>query len=200
MLCRAIFLCAFLTSILTHSQTKNNDWQIGVGGALTVFSKSDASFIGDRAMVQIPRLNLTMPINNNFSVDGALSFNTVDLFVTNSVKYFSMDGSLRYSFNNVLQNFYPYVFAGGSLVDSERKMTPTLNLGAGATYWISDSIGLNTQLYYKHSFEGYQSMRSHIQVTGGFVFVLNFLNRGGSSRSSRRIKTGATGCYFNQMK
>ena len=54
---------------------------------------------------------------------------------------------------------------GGSIVDSERKMTPTLNIGAGGIYWITDRIGINPQVYYKYSLESYESMRSHIQGT-----------------------------------
>lgn len=198
MLYRTLFLCLF-TPMLLQAQSKNSDWQIGVGGAVVFFNQSDVSFIGDKTLFQIPRLNLTMPINEKLSVDGALSFNTFnDIgFIKNSVSYFSADGSLRYNFNEVLQNFYPYVFAGGSLVDSERKMTPTLNIGAGGTYWLNDTIGLNTQLYYKHSFEGYESMRSHIQVTGSLVFAIGNTKKRGSFKGS---KASRRGCYYDQIK
>lgn len=189
----------FLFVFCTHSIiAQNNKWHIGIGGAVTVFGKKDAAFIGDRAMFQAPRLNLTLPLNEKLSVDGAVSFNSFDIgFIKNAVKYFSIDGSLRYNFTELFNNLNPYVFAGGSLVDSERKMTPTLNVGTGATYWLSNSFGLNTQLYYKHSFEGYESMRSHIQVTGGIVFSFGRINRRASFKTSRASRAG---CYYDQIK
>lgn len=179
----AITAC-FSTAVF--SQNLNDSWQIGVGAGITKFSKSDAAFIGDQYLFQVPTLSLTMPIGESFSLDGAVSFNTLnDIgFISNSVKYLSMDASFRYNFNAVLNKFAPYVFAGGSLVDSERKMTPTLNLGAGGIYWVTEKIGINPQLYYKHSFENYESMRSHIQGTLAVVFKLNWNNSGKSSSNS----------------
>ncbi|TYP99863.1 outer membrane protein with beta-barrel domain [Tenacibaculum adriaticum] len=187
-----VIVFAFCSSLV--AQTKNNKWQIGVGASIVKFGEEDAAFIGDQYLFQVPRLNLTAPITENISIDGALSFNTFDIgFITNSAKYFSMDGSVRYRFTNVSESFYPYVFAGGSLVDSERKMTPTLNFGAGATYWFSEGLGINSQLYYKYSLESYESMRSHIQVTIGLVFVIKNLSSGGRSGGS----VGGS-CYYNQ--
>ena len=71
-------------------------------------------------------------------------------------------GSIRFHFKTEA-TIYPYVFVGGSLVDSERKMTPTINAGAGATHWISDKIGINAQIYYKHSLESFSSMRTKLK-------------------------------------
>ena len=189
----AIFTC-LTTSVF--SQNLNDSWQIGIGFGITKFSESDAAFIGDQHLFQVPTLSLTMPIGDRFSLDGAMSFNTIDDvgFISNSVKYFSMDASFRYNFDAVLDKLAPYVFVGGSLVDSERKMTPTLNIGAGGIYWVSDNIGINPQLYYKHSFEGYESMRSHIQGTLGIVFKLNWNNSGSSGRRSSAKHLG--GCMI----
>lgn len=189
----AIFTC-LTTSVF--SQNLNDSWQIGVGFGITKFSESDAAFIGDQYLFQVPTVSLTMPIGDRFSLDGAMSFNTIDDvgFIKNSAKYFSMDASFRYNLNAVLDKFAPYVFIGGSVVDSERKMTPTLNVGAGGIYWVSDNIGINPQLYYKHSFEGYESMRSHIQGTLGVVFKLNWNNGGGDNGRNAAKHLG--GCMF----
>ncbi|WP_299833985.1 outer membrane beta-barrel protein [uncultured Tenacibaculum sp.] len=179
----------------TESSKRERKWQIGIGTAVVKFSNEDAAFIGDKNMIQIPRLNLTMPIGNNLSLDGAMSFNSFGVgFIDNSVKYFSLDGSVRYNFNNLSEDFVPYVFAGGSLVDSERKMTPTLNIGAGLTYWISKSFGLNTQVYYKHSLEMFESMRSHIQITGGIVYSFDIA----SMFAGKPTSSIGGACYFNQ--
>ncbi|MCH3883780.1 hypothetical protein [Tenacibaculum aquimarinum] len=184
---KTIIILFLLTSFLVKAQDTKNTWQIGVGVSVVKFSDENASFIGDRYLFQIPRLNLTMPINERFSVDGALSFNTIDNFslVQNSARYISADFSLRYNIDQLFDNFYPYVFAGGSLVKSNLKMTPTLNIGAGSTYWFLENWGANGQLYYKYSFEGYESMRSHLQGTLGIVYNLGDSLFGGRGSSGK---------------
>lgn len=198
MIYKKVLLVLFVALNATiFAQVKNHEWQFGVGTSVVKFADKDAAYIGDRYMFQAPRLNLTIPITENFSVDGALSFNTFDIgFIENSAKYFSMDGSVRYIFTGLNENLLPYVFVGGSLVDSERKMTPTINAGAGLNYWFTDTFAVNSQLYYKHSLESFESMRSHIQVSLGVVFALDFqdLFSTGASRST----TGGS-CYYNQF-
>ncbi|MGG8495880.1 hypothetical protein ACQY1Q_05655 [Tenacibaculum sp. TC6] len=171
----AVF-CLVSSSII--SQNLNESWQIGIGGAITKFNESDAAYIGDQYLFQIPRFNLTMPIGERLALDGAISFNTLDNagFIKNSAKYFSLDGSLRYNFDAIIDNFSPYVFVGGSVVDSERKMTPTFNIGAGGIYWVSNRIGINPQVYYKHSLDSFESMRSHIQGTLSLIIKLDWNN------------------------
>lgn len=169
-----VFVLGFTNLI---AQTKNNEWQVGVGLGITKFSDVDALLIGDKYQFQIPRLNVTMPINDNFAVDGAVSVNTFDtgFIANNDIKYLSVDTSIRY-FYDVADVFFPYVFTGVSVTESSFKLTPTFNVGAGATFWINDIFGLNTQVYYKYSLNSFESMRSHIQVTGGMVFALNLFD------------------------
>ncbi len=176
---KSFFVAVFI--LVTSSvigQNLNDSWQIGFGAGITRFSAEDAAYIGDATIFQVPRFNITMPVSDRVSLDGAVSFNTIEDvgFIKNSASYFSIDGSVRYNFDAVLERFAPYVFVGGSVVDSERKMTPTLNFGAGGVYWISNRVGINPQLYYKHSFEGYESMRSHVQGTLSIIFKLDWFN------------------------
>lgn len=157
------------------AQTRNKEWQVGIGAGVTMFSDEDALFIGDKTQFQIPRVNITMPLTNNLAIDGAISFQTLDFgFITNEdgTNYLSLDASLRY-FYNLSDILYPYVFAGASLTDANLKITPTFNIGAGATFWINDIVGFNTQIYYKYSLDSFESMRSHIQITAGMVFALD---------------------------
>jgi len=184
---KILLLFVFITCFSVFSQTEKNEWQIGVGASVTGFSDEDAVFIGDKFQLQIPRLNLTMPLTDHLALDGAMSFQTVDFnFISNDAKYFSMDASLRY-FYGIGDSFYPYVFVGTSITDSSYKVTPTFNVGAGATYWINNKFGLNTQIYYKYSLDSFESMRSHIQITGGLVFAFDIrsvFNRRNSSAGS----------------
>lgn len=195
---KKVFLLSFIFSITTSviSQNLNDSWQIGAGIGIVKFGKNDGAFIGDQHLFQVPRLNLTMPLGERFSIDGAVSFNTFDVgVIKNSAKYFSMDGSFRYNFNPLFKNFAPYVFAGGSIVDSDRKMTPTLNFGAGGIYWVTQALGINPQLYYKHSFEGFESMRSHLQGTLSVVFRLNWDNIFIGGNNAGRTAKGKLHCF-----
>lgn len=189
------FLCCLGSTVI--AQNLNGSWQIGVGVGVTKFGKNDAVFIGDQHQFQVPRVNLALPIGERFTIDGAISFNTIDIgFIKNSAKYFSMDGSVRYNFNPLFENFAPYVFAGASIVDSDRKMTPTFNIGAGGIYWINQNIGINPQLYYKHSFESFESMRSHLQGTLAVVFRLNWDNIfSGGNHAARTSRNKTMHCF-----
>lgn len=193
---RILLITILCFSMNSFSQNLNDSWQIGIGIGVTKFSETDAAFIGDAYLFQTPVVNLTMPIGERLSLNGAMSFNTINDIgiISNSANYFSMDGSLRYNFNAIFEKFAPYVFAGGSIVDSERKMTPTINIGAGGIYWLNDKIGINPQIYYKHSLESYESMRSHIQGTLSVVFKLDWNNSSGGIKG----KTSSS-CYYNQF-
>ncbi|WP_422089840.1 hypothetical protein [Tenacibaculum ovolyticum] len=193
---RILLITILCFSMNSFSQNLNDSWQIGIGIGVTKFSETDAAFIGDAYLFQTPVVNLTMPIGERLSLNGAMSFNTINDIgiISNSANYFSMDGSLRYNFNAIFEKFAPYVFAGGSIVDSERKMTPTINIGAGGIYWLNDKIGINPQIYYKHSLESYESMRSHIQGTLSVVFKLDWSNSSGGIKG----KTSSS-CYYNQF-
>ncbi len=193
-------LCFTMISMPVCSQNLHNSWQITLGMGVTKFSNSDADFIGDNNMFQLPAMSLTIPIGKRLSVDGALSINSIDDvgFMSNTARYFSLDGSLRYHFDAVFKKFSPYVFTGLSAVDSDRKISPTINIGAGGIYWVSDKIGINPQLFYKYSLETSESMRSHIQGTLGVVFRLSWMYD--SNNRSRRASKSRPSCNYNQFK
>lgn len=164
-----VLLCCFSNII---AQTRNHEWQVGVGAAITKFGNEDAFLIGDKYQFQIPRINITKPLTDNLAIDLAFSANTFDLgFIENTSSYLSVDASLRYFFD-IGNVFFPYVFAGASVADSEFKLAPTINVGAGASFWFNDVFGINAQAYYKNSLDT-DNLPSHIQVTAGMVFALN---------------------------
>ena len=69
----------------------------------------------------------------------------------NEVTYFSFDGMLKYSLNDVLNwgKLEPYVGVGlgNTWMDSESWMTTNGSLGMN--YWFSDVLGLTAQVDYK---------------------------------------------------
>ncbi len=161
-----VFSCGII------AQTRNNEWQVGVSAGVTKFGDEDINIVGDRYQFQIPRLNVVKPISNNLAIDAAISFTTFDVgVITNDATYFSFDTSLRYFFD-IGDRFYPYAFAGAGISDVGIKVAPTINVGVGGTFWISDIFGLNAQAYYKNSLNT-DNVPSHIQVTGGMVFALD---------------------------
>ena len=106
--------------------------------------------------------------SNNLSVNTTFSFNKyvegkqIDGGVIQKGKeanYFAVDASLKYSFQELLNTsvFDPYLFAGlgytsigehtGLYGDGLRTLPTigrlTLNFGAGANFWISDTWGVN---------------------------------------------------------
>lgn len=175
MFCRKIaFFALLIYSSLFFAQTKNSEWQLGVGASITKFgNSSDVDFIGDRYQFQVPRFNITAPITDNISFDTAISVNTFDFgIIENSAFYFSVDLTGRYHFE-LAEWFFPYVLAGASMVDSSLNISPTLNIGAGTTFWVNNLYGINIQTYYKHSFEASKGMRSHFQFTAGMVFAID---------------------------
>lgn len=191
------FLWAFGVECFSQNQIGHN-WQFGIGSGLVKFSDKDASYIGDKHLAQVPRLNATKRLNEKISIDGALSFGSFDastkFIAQNDVPYFSFDLSARYRYISTLEYLDPFVFVGGSIVDSDpnRKTTPTINIGTGVTYWFTEMFGFSTQVYYKYSLKSFESMRSHFQFTAGVVVGLN-LGEG------RRAGSGSS-CYYNQYK
>ncbi|WBX73698.1 hypothetical protein PG913_00060 [Tenacibaculum pacificus] len=195
MINRILLITLFCFSINLCSQNLNDSWQIGAGIGITKFSESDGDVIGDTNMFQVPVLSLTVPVSKHLSVNSAMSLSVIDNIgiMENSVNYFSIDASLRYNFNAILNKFSPYIFVGGSVVDSELRSTPTLNIGTGGIYWFTNTIGLNPQVYYKYSADSFESMHSHIQATLSLVFKLK--SNGSNTRNGSKSRPD---CYYNK--
>ncbi len=168
----------FFLSTCTFLVAQNSEYRItvGLGASLVQFSDVDAQYIGDKHLLQIPRIHVTGYVKNGFSLDASVELTTFTDFgvIENTKKYVSIGGAVRYDFNRSFEKLVPYVFIGGSLVDASVISTPTINIGAGTTYWFSDSWGVNTQGLYKYSLESFESMRSHMQYAIGFVYSLDF--------------------------
>jgi len=173
---RLAFLIVLTICSLVSAQTRNNEWQVGVGFGITRFADDYAQSINDKHQLQVPRFNITFPIIENVSIDTAVSVNTFGLeIIENSAFYFSTDISARYHYE-VTQWFFPYVFLGASAVNSDYKIAPSLNLGGGVTFWINNLVGLNAQTYYKNTLDSSEYSRSHLQFTGGLVFAIDMFD------------------------
>ncbi len=158
-------------NMFANNQTTKKNWQIGFGADLIMFSDDDVSYIGDKTIGQLPRFNITGQISRDFSLDFGFSINGFDdlSFVKNEISYFSFDFSGRYYVLTKEETIDPYLFAGLSLVNFKDIYSPTVNLGLGVTFWISQNIGLNAQAMYKAGIVK-QKMPSHPQFSAGIIF------------------------------
>jgi hypothetical protein len=170
-----IFLTFFFIGAQLVGQNKENKWVVGASIGVVKFASEDSKFIGEQFIFQLPKLNVSRYFYSGLILDAAISFNTINeigSLYQNDVSYLSLDGALKYDFGTSNNNLVPYVLLGSSLLKTTYKMTPTLNIGAGATFWLNSRYGFNTQLLYKTSPESFESMRSHIYFSVGLVYSL----------------------------
>jgi len=175
----------FLLVSNSHSQffgTDNSTWNVGVSAGFAYYSGDNAIDVGTHYVHQIPRINISRYLLKGITLDAAVSFNAFDNEgqLKNTVSYTSYDGTVRYDFGTTYDNIVPYVLIGGSIISSARP-TPTLNFGAGNTFWFSSKIGFNLQFMYKFSEDRFESQRSHIYFTAGLVYSF------GQRTSQRRL-------------
>ena len=103
------------------------------------------------------------------------SIDRVDGLYTNAFNYISLDGAIRYDFNRSEENLIPYIslrveFHWSSQYYFFLEDTATINSSIGMNFWISPQWGLNVQGTYKFSSPDYESMRSHHQLSVGFIY------------------------------
>ncbi|GEM_PF-1398336 len=171
-----IFLLLFFIGFQIVAQNKNNRWVVGASIGVVKFASEDSKFIGEQFIFQMPKLNVSRYFYNGFTVDAAISFNTINeipSFYKNSISYLSLDGAVKYDFGTSNDNLVPYILLGGSFLKTTYKMRPTINVGGGGTFWLNSRYGLNTQLLYKYSPESVGSMRSHAYFSFGAVYSLS---------------------------
>jgi hypothetical protein len=159
------FLFLFLT-ISVFGQNASSKWTFGLDLASVKYSETDGKnqYIGAMFISQSPRFSLAKHMFSGVTFVGSVSTSIGD-----DSDYTTFDGTARYDFNTSNNNTVPYVLIGASFVKAYA-LTPTLNFGAGGTFWFSNKFGLNIQAMYKFSEERYESQRSHIMPTIGLVY------------------------------
>jgi hypothetical protein len=131
------------------------------------------------------RLYVDRYIYNGWSVEGILGGQQYDstklvndsLGVNGFIGYF--DAALKYSFYKQLGRgaLDPYLGAGAGFTvrnndprQSAPGLTPTLNLSAGCTFWMSKQIGLQAQAMYKFGLVDILGASSYSQYSLGVVY------------------------------
>lgn len=174
---KKVFLILVLLYTISYSSQENSgNWSVSLNIASTLYlPKDDATVLrGGNIIYQFPRITLSKYIGNNLTVTGAFSSD----FGLDDQKYTSFDLYGNYEIFKIFKKINVYALAGASLV-SRQDVTPLLNLGGGGTLWLSKSIGLNSELFYKFNLGSSDTERSHFFSSVGIVYSFN------SDRSSR---------------
>lgn len=157
-----LFSLLFFSNL--KAQNPTNKWVAEIGTAFAGYTKPDGVAVGGQIAYQTPRFTLARYFKSNFTMVG--SFATA---IGDNQEYTTFDGLLRYDFGNSYDKIVPYIVLGGSFIQAKR-FTPTLNFGAGNTFWISSKYGINVQLLYKFSENRFESQKSHIYPSAGLVY------------------------------
>ncbi|UAM98248.1 hypothetical protein K8354_00005 [Polaribacter litorisediminis] len=176
---KTCFFVSFIFSIaVLQSQDRDHKWAVSIGSGAVIYAEKDFSSVGYRYSPQVPRISIARYVFKNIIIAGSFS-TTIDPIK----KYSTFDGEMRYDFGtaeNVFSPFFfkrlsPYVLVGASIVDA-KNIRPTVNFGAGGTFWITQRFGLNAQLIYKYHFSGDSAQPSHVYGSGGIVYNFSRIN------------------------
>lgn len=172
----AFSLLFFISVFISSAQNADSRWVFGLHLASAIYKNADGDKIEGSFISQAPRGSIAMYFKNGFTLEGALSLSALD-----AQQYTTFDGAILYDFGSSDEKVVPYVLLGGSFI-SAKSLTPTLNFGAGNTFWIFPNYGLNIQLMYKYSQTKFGSQFSHFYPSVGIIYSPKPRNLRPSSR------------------
>lgn len=174
-----LFTMVVFFSQTTIAQSGTGDaYSFGVSLSSVLFSKEDASKIGDRYNSQFPRFNFSGVLSDNFSFDVSLTFNVlsnIEGVINNKFEYTSLDAAIRFNPFRNDATIVPYVgvgasYIGGASTVSAGENALSVNVLAGGAIWITSKFGLIGQFTYKFVSDNATSMASHLQATAGIAY------------------------------
>jgi len=171
-----VFLIFLFIGFQLVAQNKENRWVVGASVGMVKFSSEDSKVVGDQFIFQIPKLNVSRYFSNGLTVDAGFSVSAISKIsgvFNNALNYLSIDVGAKYDFGQANENLVPYLYGGASFISANSEMTPTLNFGGGATFWLNARYGVSLQLLYKSVKTTTVSMRSHTYFSVGVVYSLN---------------------------
>ncbi len=161
------FIITFLIifSFNLSSQNTENKWVAGISLASAKYvTEHQAKIVGGEWAYQSPRFNVSRYLTKGLTIDAGFA-----TAIGDKQKYTTFDGAIRYDFGTSMNNVVPYLLLGRSFI-SAKLLTPTVNLGAGNTFWISSKYGVNLQFMYKYSQDKFSSQFSHYYTSVGLVY------------------------------
>jgi outer membrane protein OmpA-like peptidoglycan-associated protein len=207
---KLLFAVVVMLAFSLHAQNSNNPWALSFGvnavdtraGAdnpkssiTTVLSQPFKVHENWNILPSVSYLSLSRSVGNNLSVGIQGSINKMTKFVyydpttsdfvsTNpgNLMYYGIDANVKYSFMNLIgsKKIDPSLRLGGGYTMLGDNGYPTVNAGAGLTFWFTENIGLALETTYKMSqlIGGVRSGAditiplepSHLQHTAGLTF------------------------------
>ena len=179
---KSILVTALVIMVVgvTNAQDKNNPWAVEVGvNAVDTFPVGlrDGQEGSDEAngnlfeeyfnvkdhyniLPSISRVAVGYYLGDGFTMGFAGSVNKIDRLgrvETETMAYYGLDGEIKYSFREMLGNGWvdPSIGIGGGYTWLGDARFGTANGLAGVKFWMSESLAINFQSTYKHSFEDY---------------------------------------------
>ncbi len=109
---------------------------------------------------------------------GDLNVSDLGIGNTEEFTYFSADGEVKYSLKNALNSSWldPQIGIGGGYTWVDDIGFGTANALLGLKLWFSESVALNLQSTYKHSFEDDYGIK-HFQHSAGVLFQFGLKDR-----------------------
>jgi hypothetical protein len=164
-----VILLAF--SFHTNAQKENDNWALDVGVAIVKYSDANSKIVGETSIVQFPRLAISRYMSHNLTIGGAFSA------ALGNQQYITFDGFSRYDFGTSENSVVPYVLLGASFI-AVKKVTPTINVGLGSTFWFFEDYGIKLQVMQKIANSKFSSQKSHTMISASLVYNFN-TNSGG---------------------
>ncbi|GAA0872614.1 OmpA family protein [Gangjinia marincola] len=190
-LSKILLAALFFVSLTIQAQDENNPWAINVGiNAIDVYPVGDGLGEGTTTsenffdeyfnaedhwniLPSVSRLSVARYIGDGFSFEVIGSVNRIDKLGDVSVDdltYYAADGSINYSFKNILNSSVidPFLGVGGGYVWLDDAEAGTFNGTVGLTFWFTENVGLSLQSTYKEVFE--DNISEHFQHAAGLKF------------------------------
>ncbi|WP_179348517.1 OmpA family protein [Winogradskyella pacifica] len=190
----AVLIASFSTS---NAQDKNNPWAITFGAnAVDFYPVGEDAPQGDyfdeyfnasdhwNFLPSLSTVSVSRYLSDGFTFTAKGSINRIEKFGSNSdpitgeestndvddLTYYGVDGRVSYSFMDIINSntIDPYLGVGGGYTWVDEIGAGTLNGTLGIKFWLSESLGIDVQSTYKHSFEDY--LPTHFQHSVGLTF------------------------------
>ena len=198
-----LFVAALLfAGVTSQAQDSNNPWAIGFG-ANGVDTKVSAVGNDSPKFIQIQNIrenwnilpsvsyvNVSRYVGDGFSFGLTGSVNKISkwhervpgtlatdlVYNPGDLMYYGLDGNIKYSFQELIKSkwFDPSLNIGGGYLFLGDASAGTVNGGLGITFWFTETVGLQLQSMYKHSFDDNRTpdvdVPSHLQHFAGLTF------------------------------
>lgn len=151
---KLIFLLLFVSiTVLSYGQRKDGEWILGIGvnTVNSLGTQSPFNSPGDWAFKQPIAISIEhswtklFSIEQSFSLNGFSESDVIDgVVLTDDKTFFSANTKIKYYFDDLLfdASWLDLNVNAGVGIFNVDELNTSANLGFGATFWVSDTIGI----------------------------------------------------------